>query len=329
MKSYMEEYMSIKDIIKTNAITRPVYSIYKRNKIKNKFRFHGQFIDRSTGSESLCIILAGYKQFLYKDVFERIERFIPKNIDVCVVTSGLYSKEMELKCANNSWSYLSTKENNVNLVQNIAIQKHPKAKWIYKLDEDIFITANYFEKMMVAFNVAKEGKFNPGIIAPIIPLNGYGFNRILEKLGIEDIYEKMFGKIKIAASENIENTVAVETSSDIAKFFWGEGNYVPKIDEINTFFEKEDVCVLPCPIKFSIGAILFERSLWESMGYFDVNLHSSAMGADEAQLNRFCNLHSKPIMVSENVVVGHFSFGQQTSCMKEYYINNIQKFSIG
>jgi hypothetical protein len=50
------------------------------------------------------------------------------------------------------------------------------------------------------------------------------------------------------------------------------------------------------------------------------------MGADEVNLCTFCMLQSRPIMVSENVVVGHFSFGRQTEEMKKYYLEHPEKF---
>lgn len=318
--------MNIKELIKNNKILKPIYTIYKKNKYHRQFKFHGTYIDRSKHCDKLCIILSGYKPYLYENVFGRIERFMPKDIDVCIVTSGLFSEEMDLLCEKNHWSYLSTKENHVSLVQNVAILKHPNAKWIYKLDEDIFITENYFEKMMAAYNHAKSGKYKPGVIAPILPINGYGYFRVLEKLDLIEQYEKCFGKAKIAASENRKIKAPIETSVDIAKFFWGKGGYIPGIDELNDRFGKEALVELPCAIRFSIGAVMFERSLWEDMDHFDVDLNGNSMGKDEVQICKYCCISSRPIMVSENIVVGHFSFGPQNAGMKEFYENNKKLF---
>ena len=86
---------------------------------------------------------------------------------------------------------------------------------------------------------------------------------------------------------------------------------------LNTKFSKQDLDEKPCPYRFSIGAILFEKSLWEEMQYFSVEKNSIGMGADEEQLDTYCFLHSKPLMVSENIVVGHLSFSKQNQAMKE------------
>ena len=97
---------------------------------------------------------------------------------------------------------------------------------------------------------------------------------------------------------------------------------------MNVQFSKEEKKVNPCAIRFSIGAILFERSLWELMDHFNVEFEGAGLGVDEVQICNFCILNSKPLMVSENVVVGHLSFGPQNKAMFEYYKEHPEKFSI-
>lgn len=320
--------MSLKLFIKSNI--GPLYSMLKRlnDKLinKRKFSFTGCFKNRSKGQKKLCIMLAGYKPFLYENVLDRLTRYIEDDIDVCLVTSGLYSEEIDKICSENGWSYLSTKQNNVCLVQNIAIKLHPNAEYIFKLDEDIFITKNYFTNLIRAFDHAATGNYNIGVIAPLLPINGFCYSLVLDKLNVTEEYEERFGKIIIGASESRENVASIEISSDIAKFFWGEKNIVPTIDYMNSVFSKDPPEEVACPVRFSIGAILFKRELWEKMGYYDVDLKTSQMGRDEKQLCAFCMISSRPLMVSTNVVAGHFSFGKQTAAMKEYYDSNPERF---
>lgn len=308
-------------------LKKPYYALkrYKDNRIlENKFRFHGKVINRSKDSDKLCIVLAGYKEFLYEEVFQRIERFTPEDIDVCVVTSGLYSETINKMCEVNNWSYISTDENNVCLVQNVTIKEFPKAKYIFKLDEDIFVTKGYFEKMMNALEQTKEGQYKAGVIAPLIPINGYGHVRILDKLGLTQKYSEMFEKPIFAAGPDR----MIENNPEAAMFFWGKGGYIPNIDYMNAKFSDGLSNIQPCPIRFSIGAILFERDLIEEMGFFPVERATSGMAQDELELCAYCCLHSRPIMITENVVVGHFSFGPQTKEMKDYYLANREKFGI-
>ena len=321
---------TIKKILKNNPITRIPYEYMKSIKDArvnaDLFRYKGHFDNRSRGHQKMCIILAGYKSFLYAPVFSRIKSYLPKDIDVCVVSSGVFSKKLSFLCKKNNWSYLSTKENNVGLVQNVAINLHPNAKYIYKLDEDIFVTEGYFERLFEAYLRAKEGDYKPGVMAPLLLINGFTSLMILDKLGIRQAFIDRFGPIKHEAGGL--KLPAVESDSKVARFFWGEGGVVPPIDEINSLFYSQEFKETPCPIRFSIGAILFERDIWEQMHYFDVNRKDENMlGKDEAKLCEFCMINSFPIMVSENIAVGHFSFGSQTDGMKEYYLQHPDRFA--
>lgn len=302
----------------------PVHEIRKKNRYRKQFSFHGEFIDRAKGYDKLCIVLCGYKPYLYDSVLGRLKKVIPSDIDVCLVTSGLYDERIAQVCEESGYSYLHTRENSVGLVQNVAIQKHPNAKLIFKLDEDIFLTDNYFERMQAALEHAKTGKYNPGIIAPIIPINGYGYERVLERFDLREIYEKRFGRIVVGATQIGKKRVPIEQSAEVAKFFWGWGGYCPSVDKMNDTLGKLPLEERPCPVRFSIGAILFERNLWESMNYYSAG--SDSLGKDEEQLCSFCCLNSSPIMVSENVLVGHFSFGKQNEAMKEFFVEHPECF---
>ncbi len=315
--------------LQNNPITKIPYRYLKGIKDtrieNNLLHFSGHFDNRSKGNEKLCIILAGYKIFLFDAVFSRIKEFLTEDIDVCVVSSGLYSNKLDELCKVNNWSYLSIKENNVSLVQNAAINLHLEAKFIYKLDEDIFITEDYFQRLYEAYFRAKEGDYNPGVMAPLLLINGFTSLIILDKIGARQSFNERFGKIKHAAGSNS----IIENNLNVAKFLWGNGNVIPSIDELNEQFYEEPKKETPCSIRFSIGAILFERSVWERIHYFDVDRKDKyMMGKDEVKLCEYCMINSLPIMVSENIVVGHFSFGPQTEGMKEFYKKHPERFAL-
>lgn len=320
--------MSIKSTLRNSPITSGLYkalkSIRDEKVRKNQFKYHGCFIDRSKGNKYLCVVLAGYKEYLYSAVFSRLKKYATAELDICVVSSGKYSETLLKLCEENDWSYLSTKENNVSLVQNVAINLHPNAEYIFKLDEDVFIAEGFFDGMIQAYNHANESLYRPGVMAPLIPINGYGHVRVLEKLGLVEEYERRFGELKCAAGPDRP----IEHSPDVARFMWGEGGFLPSIDEMNRRFSNDSLEERAVSIRFSIGAILFRRDLWESMGYFSVNRDSVSLGDDEVQLCTYCLIHSRPVMVSENVLVGHFSFGLQNKMMKAYYLEHESEFLI-
>lgn len=316
----------IKIKLKNHPLTKDLYRCLKDkcDKIirKKRIRYTGRFVDRSHGFTCLCIVLAGYKEYTYSDVLGRIKKYQKDDMDVCVVSSGVSSEQLDIICARNGWSYLSTKENHVGLVQNVAIAKHPKAKYIFKLDEDIFITENYFDNMLKAYEHAQEGNYVPGVMAPLINVNGYSYAKILEKLNLCNVYEEKFGTFKYATGQ----TTAIESNAELAKFMWGKEGYVPYIDELNRKFSQEPLCENPCSFRFSIGAILFERKLWDDMGFFSVSKSSTGMGQDEKEIDTFCYLNSRVLMVSENVVVGHLSFGPQNEEMKQFFFAHPENF---
>ena len=160
-------------------------------------------------------------------------------------------------------------------------------------------------------------------VAPIIPINGYGHVKVLEKLDLVDYYEKHFEEVRyVAGRERM-----IESDPEVAKFMWGKGNKVPQIDELDKLLHKNEFEYSACPIRFSIGAILFERELWEKMRYFKVE-KGSCMGLDETQICSYCVCNSKAMVIAENTCVGHLSFGTQNKPMEEYFKKNTNVFKI-
>lgn len=245
----------LKALIKFTALTplrKLKKSLKQRRKITCRYKFH----DRRKNSSTLILILAGYKPFLWDDVFGRIKAFAPSEADVCIISSGVYDETLAEIAEKNGWSYLSTKRNCVTLIQNKAIFLHPSAEFIYKIDEDIFTTRNSFSIMMDTYRkVIADGLYEPGFVAPLLPINAYAHVRVLEKLGLTEIYTQKFEKPKYYCSR----TRKIEADPEAAKFFWGEGCFVPSIDEMAERFCFGDLEYRACPIRFSIGFILFRR----------------------------------------------------------------------
>lgn len=293
----------------------------KRKRVKGKYTF----IDRKKDKNKLCIILAGYKQFLWEDVFGRIEKYAPKDIDICIVSSGLYSEELSKIAEKNDWSYLSVKKNKVTLVQNIAINLHPEANKIYKIDEDIFVTKNFFEKLDETYNkVENESNFRIGFVAPLLPINGYSNVNVLRKTGLLESYENKFGR---PYHDGCGDEPIIK-NPEIATYLWGKSETkLRDIDALDEEFSNQEFNYSICSIRFSIGAILFSRETWENMGRFQVGIGNN-MGQDEVQICEYCMIQSRAIVVSENTLVGHFSYGPQTAAMKEYYNKNREIFKV-
>lgn len=292
-------------------------SIVLKHNVKGKYRF----INRGTSKDKLCILLVGYKEFLWATVIDRLKRFIPKDIDVCLLSSGVHLAKLEAIAEANNWSYLSTKKNNVCLAQNIAIHSFPNAKLIYKIDEDIFLTEGVFEKLENALDSAsKSFPYHIGMVAPLLNINGYGYYRILTKLGKLEVFEEKFGR---AIMESGQET-PIENDLRIAQFMWGKDNFIPQLDAINARFSSSNDITI-CPIRLSIGCILLKRSFWESFWRFPV-IFGNGIGLDETVAIGAASAFSQILIVAENSVVGHFGYGPQTNAMKEFMNSNPKLF---
>lgn len=276
------------------------------------------FINRSKGSKELLIVVAGYKQFIWDDIFERVKLFTPEEMDVCLVLPGKDDDILKELSEKNGWSYLSTKQNKLSLAQNWAIGHHKKAEFIYKLDEDIYIAENYFENIRKTYeNVKAERKYKIGIVVPLINVNGYSYRRLLEMEDKVADYEEKFGDAVYTCLGILAQNVG-----EAAQYLW-ELSF--PLDEKAKQMQGNGYSI--CPHHFSIGAIAFTRELLQKIGGFAV-APEGVLGHEESQLCFYMTENSYVIVCAENTFVGHFGFGAQTEHMKKYYFENKEKFQL-
>ena len=280
------------------------------------------FEDRRKNRSKVCFVLSGYKEFLWERIFERLIKFLPSDVEVCILSSGLYNKELGITAEKNGWSYLHTAINCLTLVQNMGVCLFDRARWIYKMDEDIFLTEGCFDKLFDTYLKVEENEpYNVGFTAPLMPLNGYSYIHILSHYGRIEDYERRFGKAVFGGSTERE----IEKNPDVAAYMWGEGG-MPLIDDMNREFGKEWGFGV-CGVRYSIGFILYNRAFWELMDGFTMT-GGIDLGADERELCSKCIIKSKAMIVSHDTVTGHFAFGPQTEAMKGFYRENPGRFAL-
>jgi hypothetical protein len=281
------------------------------------------FTDRRKGLGKVCFVLSGYKEFLWDSVFERLRRFVPDDVEVCILSSGVYSGQLESIATDNGWSYLHTALNDLTLVQNIALYLFDQAEWVYKMDEDIFLTDKCFEKMYGTYvRILDKEPYHVGFVGPLIPINGYGYIHILRKYSKLDKYEELFERARFGGSTKHQ----LENKPEAATFMWGAGSGLPYIDEMNRDAEFSDEYGV-CGVRFSIGFILYKREFWQLINGYGMS-GTTDLGRDERELCSNSVERSNAMIVAHNTVVGHFSFGSQTEVMKEFYHKNPEYFEI-
>jgi len=289
---------------------------YKQN-FSGKF----EFIDRSKNQKNLVLIVAGYKDFLWDAVFERIIVFLPKNYDVCICVPGRDSNKLREIAKKNSWSYLFTRENKLALAQNLAIRKHPYSKYIFKLDEDIFIGKNYFERLLATYKeVEKEGIYSPGFVAPILNINGVSYIDFLKFIKKDKEFKNKFGEFVSRCGHSKINEDPL-----VSEYIWK--NTFP-IDEVaEKVFLKNKGKYRIIPHQYSIGAILFKKDFFDKMGGFKVGVEK-ILATEEVALTEYCVRESNPMILSMQTFGGHFAYGFQTNHMKKFFEENISLFRL-
>lgn len=332
--------MSSKDVLKRvigdkeiGRIARKVRRVARnRANYKKVVRTAYEFIDRSSGSDKMCMVLAGYKEPLWDEVFGRLARFVPEDVDVCIMTSGLVNEKLKAIAAEHGWSYLSTDVNHLSQVQNLAIECHPKAQWIYKLDEDMFLTRGFFEKTLEAYEYAESSTpYVPAFVSPLINVNCYGHLRLLDKMGLTADFAAT-GLTNMKYTDGLNHSNDVLENPAVARYMWGEScEELRDIDAMNERFMAEPLTISVCPMRFSIGAILFTREAWNDFGKFPLTFVGSAygIGDDEEHICHYAMFTGRAIVVCENSLVGHLGYGPQTSAMIEYYLAHQDRFALG
>lgn len=281
------------------------------------------FVDRRKGKDKLCLLLAGYKEQLWPEVLPRFKRFLPDDVEVCLLSSGKKLKVLDELAEENGWSYLSTKKNNVCLAQNIAIDTFPEARLIWKIDEDMFLTEGVFGKMESAMTRAEERyPVKVGMAVPLININAYGYRRILEHTGALEAFESRFGEARMVSGQKSP----IESDIQIARFLWGETGDIPQLDDLNRQRASSDLVTL-CPVRFSIGCVVYRRDFWDMIMHFPV-VPGNGIGLDEAYALGAAQAFSRPLAVAEDSVVGHFGYGPQTEKMMELYRERPELFHL-
>lgn len=291
-----------------------VKGYYNKLEKNRAFSDSYDFVNRSNGSENLLLILAGFQEFYWEGVLERVrqnkEQF-NEDIDICICVPGENGRILKEYAEKYNWSYLRITDDLLAQAQNTAISLHPKAKWIYKIDEDIIISDNYFKKLKENYIAAQlQLHTKVGLVTPILNVNACGTSIFLNTIGMMEEYENKFDKLKIGMNEPIHK------NPDVAEWIWEKT--IPFSDVASLVEEKNSGKVKVCSYRLSIGAILFTREFWDEIGYFRV-AEIGCMGAEEEQVNSYCMNNMYSIVIAEDTLAGHLGFFHQKESCRKFY----------
>ncbi|HEY9131807.1 MAG TPA: hypothetical protein VIM98_08645 [Dyella sp.] len=265
---------------------------------------------RSRNEQTLIVVLAGYKPAIWPLTLRRIAKYQSADAHVCVVTAGKHVPALAQLCEKHGWSYGWTALNKTGLVLNKAIAAHPGAKWIFKIDEDIFIAEHFFESMRQGYDaIESQGTYKPGFCSPMLNINGISYLTFLEKTESRSAYIAQFGEHRAACS-------GVHAHYDPAAALWLWRRTLP-LDriaaQIGNAAASGDAHLIPT--RFSIGAVLFRKDYIDEIGGFRSSWREGILGVDESWLCHACMESSRPMFYLANVLAGHFSFYPQERAM--------------
>lgn len=280
-----------------------------------EFNANYEFVDRSKGSDKLVYIMGGYEEYLWERIFPRIEKNVPEDYDVCILSTGIDRDQLRKRAEENNWSYLTTVGGRVGPDQNLVVKEHPEADYIFKLDEDIFIGHNYFENVMEAYKKADDSaRFEPGFVAPVINLNNSSYGYFLEQKDSVEEFKEKFGELDIGSRGS-----KVFHDPEIAKYIWEK---TLPLDETVSLFQKNDEMYRPILGKFNIGAIMFKREFWKELLPFKATMDDQ-LAEDENQIMRKSREYGKVPILATKAFAGHFAFGTQKEEMREFWTERV------
>lgn len=277
------------------------------------------FVDRGSGHGRLLLVVAGHKPLLWPYVLPRLRRYSDDlDVDACVVCPGVTDEAYATLsdfCEEYSWSILRTTVNQLCLAQNLAIAHFTDAEYVFKVDEDMFVTRMWMPLLEECLaRVEREMHYQVGFVAPLIPVNGYGYRVFLELFDLlEEYCDRFPGLPPISACMG----VGAHHEGAVAEWLWRRSS---PLDEVAEKLRNSPPAYSICPHRFSIGAILFRRQLWKELGGFVV-APEGQLGHEETQLCNYCMDQSRAIIVSHNCLCGHFSFFPQYQHMLKLLLN--------
>lgn len=298
----------------------------KKERVKKIFAKEKEveFIQRNSTLKrnKMLIILAGFQPYywdtLFKKTFDAIKN---EQIDVCVCIPGceeIHKRKIYSLCDYFGFSSAYYKEDRLAALQNYIIKKFDKAEYIFKIDEDIVLNNHFISGLMKGLEYSKTTRNRYGISVPLINVNVFSYIPYLETIGKLEEYDSKFGKAKYW-NKNIQH------NPDVADYLWsqlGDNSF----DEHSEFvYEKNKGRYIQCPQRYSIGAMLFTRTLWEEVGYFKIG-KIGQLGYEEEQFCKYLLDNAYYICCCLDTFVGHLGYGRQKGICKEYFDGHLDKF---
>lgn len=206
-------------------------------------------------------------------------------------------------------------------VQNYINEKHSMSP-IIKMDDDMFVTPNWLERLMTAWEATKNDS-GLGIIAPLTPINFIGLQSMFEFLSYEYAHE--FSNMFLWGGAHLGS------NKHLHEFMWSKIIYDNLFNKFNKWLADKDSW---WPFHgesgyVSINCILYDWRLIEKIHplplteyfyikpYYLTGRHHKAF--DETIMNKCIENNELTGLVVRDAVVHHYAFHKVTAWLR----NNI------
>lgn len=286
------------------GLKRIVGAIDRRARITDRFAFD----DRRSNSGTLVCVLCGEQPSLMPFTLPTLAA-ATRGHYVCLVSAGTFQEDLADASRGLGWSYLATRTRDAALAQNVCYRLHPGAEIIVKINEGVFVLPGSIDALIARLRHLKaQGVMDPGVVAPLVTLDGACYRMLLERLGLLEAFEARFGTARLTAAG-----APIDSDPSAAAWMWENTSPLARVAERLAALPEQDL--LPA-IRFGGDVCVFERSFWESVNYYPVYRRRLMVGrrslqSDADHLGASAVAMSRPIVLASNVMAAKFASEQQ------------------
>ena len=202
-------------------------------------------------------------------------------------------------------------------LQNECVRRYPESLY-FKIDEDTFISANWVEKLMRAYETHADD-LALSLITPVIPNNGAGFFFLLNAFPeLADEYHRLF-----------PHPLTPDCDGPVWRFpkvaEWITRKFL-SLSEANRRLEERGAAAGATPYtqfayRFSINCIVYGYRHWAEMGGIGKD--------DEINWSQWIQQHGKYVVLATDTLVHHYSFFVQQEWLdRTSLLEDMRRFNL-
>jgi hypothetical protein len=195
-------------------------------------------------------------------------------------------------------------------------------EFICKVDEDAFpVAPGWLEALLAAMDATQRDGKPAAFVTPLINNNTSGFPRVLDAMQLRDDYQRTAARPHYAGPGGERRIVpATEIATGSYGSIWGMPHAARWLHERTSLQPEAFVSAtrglptvdLPGDERYSIGCILFRRSLW-----YDIADDDRRATDDEGMMHAYCAKHAARLVCVQSVPFVHIAYYSQREANRD------------